>query len=244
MAVLFANSVMAQGKIIVKYYDAAWVPVAKEKAVYYTEFVKQDTFYKCTSRWTGSGKLKCTSTYADTEFIKGIGMLMRYYEDSRVEDSLLFNNSGQVAFQFHYAQNGKLGYHAYYNKPQDKVIGENYDTITGKRLPGVVTFLENAKFPGGPSAWVDYLSSHLKAKVPVKNGAKAGLYTVIVTFLVDKDGKISDVEAATDPGFGTAEEAVRVVKNGPKWIPAIQNNQAVVYRQKQSITFSVSDERN
>jgi len=43
-----------------------------------------------------------------------------------------------------------------------------------------------------------------------------------------------------DPGYGTAEEAVRVIKNSPSWIPAVQNNKNVNYRQKQNITFQVS----
>jgi protein TonB len=75
------------------------------------------------------------------------------------------------------------------------------------------------------------------------NGAPpASQLTVVVSFVVDKEGNVSEVKAENNPGYGTAEEAVRVIKKGPKWIPAVQNNRNVMYRQRQSITFLVSEE--
>ncbi|MDB5231431.1 MAG: ferric siderophore transport system, periplasmic binding protein TonB [Chitinophagaceae bacterium] len=99
-----------------------------------------------------------------------------------------------------------------------------------------------AKFPGGQGEWRKFLERNLNSNVPVDNGAPAGNYTVIVSFLVDKDGNISEVRAENNPGHGTAEEAVRVIKRGPKWQPAVQNGRNVIYRQKQSITFQVAEE--
>ncbi len=99
-----------------------------------------------------------------------------------------------------------------------------------------------AKFPGGPSAWNKFLERNLNSNTPVDNGAPPGNYTVTVSFLVDKDGNISEVNAINNPGFGTAAEAVRAIKKGPKWIPAVQNGRNVIYRQKQNITFQVSEE--
>ncbi|TAE13851.1 MAG: energy transducer TonB [Bacteroidetes bacterium] len=99
-----------------------------------------------------------------------------------------------------------------------------------------------AKFPGGDGEWRRYLERNLNRDLPVENGAPAGNYTVVVSFLVDKEGNISEVKADNNPGHGTAEEAVRVIKRGPKWTPAVQNGRNVIYRQKQSITFQVAEE--
>lgn len=99
-----------------------------------------------------------------------------------------------------------------------------------------------AKFPGGQSAWIKFLERNLNNNTPVDNGAPPGSYTVTVSFLVDKDGNISEVNALNDPGYGTSAEAVRAIKKGPKWIPAVQNGRNVIYRQKQNITFQVSEE--
>jgi protein TonB len=98
-----------------------------------------------------------------------------------------------------------------------------------------------AKFPGGPEAWIKYLQRNLRSDVPVEGGAPTGRYTVVVSFLVDKQGNISEVKADNDPGYGTAAEAVRVIQRGPKWQPAVQNGRNVIYRQKQSITFDVTE---
>ncbi|HRH48939.1 MAG TPA: energy transducer TonB [Panacibacter sp.] len=98
-----------------------------------------------------------------------------------------------------------------------------------------------AKFEGGAAAWQKYLERNLNSNIPVDNGAPPANYTVVVSFLVDKNGNISEVQALNDPGYGTSEEAVRVIKKGPAWKPAVQNGRNVIYRQKQSITFQVSE---
>lgn len=98
-----------------------------------------------------------------------------------------------------------------------------------------------AKFPGGPDAWARYLKSNLRENVPVDNNAPPGQYAVTVSFLVSKDGTISEVKAinAPNPDYGTAAEACRVISRGPNWQPAIQNGRPVTYRQKQRIIFTV-----
>ncbi len=112
---------------------------------------------------------------------------------------------------------------------------EDYDKVfTVVQIP--------AEFPGGLPAWTKYLERNLNRDLPVENGAPPGKYTVIVSFIVDKNGGISEVKAENDPGFGTKDEAVRVIKRGPNWKPAVQNGRQVIYRHKQSITFMVSEE--
>jgi len=99
-----------------------------------------------------------------------------------------------------------------------------------------------ARFPDGVAGWIKFLQKNLNSDLPVQNGAPSGVYTVVVSFVVDRSGNISDVQAENDPGFGTKEEAIRTIKKGPHWIPAEQNGRPVIYRQKQSISFKVSDE--
>jgi protein TonB len=98
-----------------------------------------------------------------------------------------------------------------------------------------------AQFPGGFEAWKKYLERNLNAGLPAENGAQAGKYTVMVSFVVDKEGNISDVKAENSPGFGTEAEAIKIIKKGPKWQPAIQNGRKVAYRARQQVTFLVDD---
>ena len=99
-----------------------------------------------------------------------------------------------------------------------------------------------ASFPGGSGAWAKYVQRSLNANVPIDNEAPTGSYTVIVQFIVDKEGNVSDVKALTSHGYGMEEEATRVIKRGPKWTPAIQNGRNVKAYRKQPITFIVSEQ--
>jgi periplasmic protein TonB len=99
-----------------------------------------------------------------------------------------------------------------------------------------------ASFPGGEKEWKRFLERNLEANVPVDNGAPEGTYTVIVQFIVDKEGVISDVKSLTGHGHGMEEEAIRVIKKGPKWTPAVQNGRHVKAYRKQPITFVVAAE--
>ena len=99
-----------------------------------------------------------------------------------------------------------------------------------------------AAFPGGTEGWSRYLQRNLNQDIPLQAGAPAGKYSVVVSFTVSAGGSISDVMAENDPGFGTALEAIRVVKNGPLWNPANQNGRPVPCKHKKLITFVVAAE--
>jgi protein TonB len=100
-----------------------------------------------------------------------------------------------------------------------------------------------ATFPGGDQAWRTYLERNVNAQVPADNGAPGGTYTVIVQFVVDKEGNISNVQALTKHGYGMEKEVVRIITKGPKWIPAMQDGKAVKAYRKQPVTFMVITER-
>jgi hypothetical protein len=99
-----------------------------------------------------------------------------------------------------------------------------------------------AEFPGGIPAWSKYLERNLNRNLPKGKGAAPGKYTVNVSFKVDKNGGIYDVKAENDPGYGTKEEAERVIKAGPSWKPAVQNGRNVDCFQTVAITFMITED--
>jgi periplasmic protein TonB len=82
--------------------------------------------------------------------------------------------------------------------------------------------------------------------LPAEKGAPEGRYTVLVEFIVDKEGNLSDIKALTSLGYGMEDEAMRVIRQtiskGLKWKPAEQNGIKVKAFRKQPITFIVSGE--
>jgi protein TonB len=99
-----------------------------------------------------------------------------------------------------------------------------------------------ASFPGGEAAWVRYLRKKLDPNVPIDNGAPPGTYQVVIRFIVSKDGSISDVQAESNHGYGMEKEALKIIKNGPKWQAALQNGRNVNAYRRQPITFVVTEQ--
>ena len=98
-----------------------------------------------------------------------------------------------------------------------------------------------AAYPGGKDGWMRFLERNLNREAPSEAGAPMGKYTVAISFRVDEKGNLSDIIAENNPGYGTAEEAVRVIKKSGSWKPAIQNGRTVAFRAKQTITFVVQE---
>jgi len=96
-------------------------------------------------------------------------------------------------------------------------------------------------YVGGLGAWRQYLQNNLNTDVPGANGAPKGKYTVVVRFIVAKDGTISNVVAETKHGFGMEKESVRVIINSGKWTPAIYKGRNVNSYKRQPITWVVSE---
>jgi protein TonB len=100
----------------------------------------------------------------------------------------------------------------------------------------------NAMFPGGQREWQDFLVKNLNPNIPVDKGAPEGTYKVMLQFIVDRNGNISDLKPLTHFGYGMEEEVVRVMKLSPNWSPAIQNGKTVKAYTKQPITFAITAE--
>ena len=113
---------------------------------------------------------------------------------------------------------------------------EDYDRVFTK-------VEKEAKFPGGQAAWTRYLERNLNSSIPSDEGAPPGLYKVTVQFIVDKEGNISNVTAIETPKAcsGCGPEAIRVIKKGPKWEPAVQNGRNVIFQALQAVIFKVEE---
>jgi protein TonB len=123
-------------------------------------------------------------------------------------------------------------------------ISTEAKTINKLNTVGINTIVDSipAQFPGGKEAWVEYLNSKLNYNVPITNNAPVGKYPIAFQFIIDKEGKITDIVFDNDPGYGIKEEVLRVLTNKrmPKWTPASINGELKTYRQKQQLIFSVS----
>jgi len=94
---------------------------------------------------------------------------------------------------------------------------------------------EMPSFPGGDEERMRYLSDN--TEYPLQ-ASQTGIHgTVYIQFVVDSDGKITDVKVLRGIGGGCDEEAVRVVKSMPQWHPGKQNGKTVKVLYNMSVVF-------
>lgn len=109
----------------------------------------------------------------------------------------------------------------------------------------------DAEFPGGNGAWTKYVSREIERNSDeIMEDGKSG--TVVVLFIVDKEGAVSEVRAlpcgeagvpnCVGPGSKLAEVAVAAIKKGPKWKPAIQNGKSVKAYRRQPVTYRIEEQ--
>ena len=100
---------------------------------------------------------------------------------------------------------------------------------------------KESEYPGGSGAWLRYLNKNLRTPDAAIDSEISG--TVVVTFMVDGQGNVSEVEEVSGPeNGGLSEEAVRVNKKSGKWTPALQNGRYVKSYKQQPITFMLMNQ--
>jgi hypothetical protein len=120
---------------------------------------------------------------------------------------------------------------------RDTLILAN-DTISQQHLGKLEM---EAFFPGGEMAWKRFLERNLNPGVPTENHAPAGMYTVWVQFVVNKDGSVTDIKALTNWGHGMEAEVIRIIKKAGGWSPANIAGKPVKAYRKQPVTFMVEE---
>jgi protein TonB len=120
---------------------------------------------------------------------------------------------------------------------QDTLVPKGLDTTS--IIFGSVDV--DARYPGGSNAWRSYLeSSSILSKASSKAARKkvpVGTYTVVVQFVIDRNGDISEVKSLTNHGYGMEEAAEDVIRASGKWLPASKDGKTVKAYRKQPITY-------
>lgn len=96
--------------------------------------------------------------------------------------------------------------------PEQKLKGDIYSVAGIEKKP---------EFPGGVVAFYKFIAKNYKSPSTSVKGK------VYVTFIIEKDGSLSDIKVLRDLGYGTGAEAIRVLSICPNWIPGEKNGQKV-----------------
>lgn len=96
-----------------------------------------------------------------------------------------------------------------------------------------------SSYPGGRPAWERFLNKNFRYPQDAQDNGIQG--TVVVQFVVDREGNVSNVQAISGPPE-LRGEAERVIRKSGKWEPAVQNARKVPSYKKQPIVFSLQDQ--
>ena len=104
---------------------------------------------------------------------------------------------------------------------------DQLEAITeGKSSTDIFVAVEvEPSFPGGMRAFLNYVAENYQFPPAAKEQGVNG--KVILNFIVEKDGTLSNIKIVRDLGFGTGPEAVRILEKSPVWKPGIQNGRPV-----------------
>jgi protein TonB len=114
-------------------------------------------------------------------------------------------------------------------------IAGNFPTLKAPEKP--FDFVEiMPEFPGGMQAMYNYITNNLQYPKLAKESNRSG--RVVLSFVVNADGSISDINIMEGIGFGCDDEAKRVISEMPNWKPGIQNGTQVSVRLILPINFT------
>jgi antitoxin component YwqK of YwqJK toxin-antitoxin module len=209
--------------------------------------------------WDEQGKLESTN-----HFKKGkmAGRNISWYDNGAISDSTVLDENGNgKSFSFYkdgnkdgegnYKRGDKNGTWIYYYRDvkNQKSIEINYEmdsvknyqcyTENGALQTKDCVYEREAVFRGGDEGWKKYLIK----KLTDKSGAYSKylkpnqLYTVIIKFVVNKEGNTADIKVENPRIEEVDALAIKIIENSPKWIPAVQYNNKINAYRRQPISF-------
>ncbi|NND78225.1 MAG: energy transducer TonB [Flavobacteriales bacterium] len=122
------------------------------------------------------------------------------------------------------------------------VTSVNAQDPNDQKEESVFTTVEQMpEFPGGMDALMKYLGENIKYPEIARESGKQGV--VYVSFVVRKDGNITDSKVLRGIGNGCDREALRVVSKMPNWKPGMQKGKAVSVQYTLPIKFAITKDK-
>lgn len=167
---------------------------------------------------------------------KWIEFLDDSFKNAFVEGDVL---DGHEVGEWHGKQNDSLSITRVYK--DGHMLSSNVYDKNGKAAMGdIYTAVEKIpEFKGGIEALYGFLGHNIR--YPERARVKHTQGRVILSFIVEKDGSLTDIKVVQSVGDGVDEEAVRVLKLSPRWTPGTQGGNPVRVKYSMPVGFSLAD---
>ncbi len=118
---------------------------------------------------------------------------------------------------------------------EDEAVYTKVDIMP--RFSGCEDLAKEKRTPCASSKMFGYIRENIRYPDAAKAAGIEG--RAVVSFVVDKTGKIRDVEVVKDPGNGMGEEAQRIIKSFPDWVPGLNEGKKVNVKYIIPVTFKL-----
>jgi len=140
-----------------------------------------------------------------------------------------------------YVNLNRINIVSYSSKPSETANSTNtQQDESDKKVYDFVSIDKQPEFPGGIAKFYKYLGGSIKYPKMAQDNNVQG--KVFLSFIVEKDGSLTDIQITRGLGNGTDEEAIRVLKESPKWNPGSSNGMAVRVKYNINVNFTLNDE--
>ncbi len=229
----------AQTDTVYFYFDKDWQTAPKGEAFFYGKKFREGNGWRRQDFWVKGNVMQMDGFFVDTVTRIWEGVAKWYNEDGTLDDSAYFENQKQKSAYYFYPNHSIKAY-ILYDANGDGTEQKGFDEA-GKEIPGFIV-QQPANFPGGLEKWQKFLVNRLQKNLP-KSYKKGDVWGVVnIQFLVLKDGSVSEVKVIKSSGHPELDDhAIAIITDSPVWIPAVQFNKPVIFRQRQLITYSKPD---
>ena len=133
----------------------------------------------------------------------------------------------------------QINYYGNYNIKGDTVLKNYGNEIIDQQGNKSFVHVETVpSFPGGVQSFGRFLSKNVRYPTRARENGTQG--RVIIAFVVERDGSLSNIRVVRGIGDGCDEEALRIIENSPKWKPGSQNGKPVRVAYSVPIGFTLS----
>jgi periplasmic protein TonB len=240
---LWRPTASAQTADIYKFFDAAWKPAKEKKAVYLLRIsFTQDSCWQY-SYYNIFGPLVRVETYQDQQATTRHG-LFAWYDQEGALDSSGYYYQGLPDGSWVYWKRDHKSVH--YNKGKllsDKEFEAQAKAgeVVDPNWPDFKRTTPESYFPGGNAGWLAYLNENLRYPDRAIKHLMTG--TVLLSFEVAPTGKIKEIQIKQSVELSLDDEALRIIRNCPDWIPSIRFDHKVRSYKVQPVGFRLDPSR-
>lgn len=239
------------------YFDKAWKETSKENAVYYRKKFTTPEHKWGVIDYHSNGRIRMTASFSNDSCTEFDGLNTWYHENGKPSRTCFYKKGTVDGADIYYFDNGqkriegtfvqgKLNgeWNSWFRSgaiaakatyKNDEQVSAEFFNEDGSKNRSRELFYQPASFPGGVKALAKYLKENLEYPQKAIKDNISG--QVVVQFVVQKNGRITDVAVykSVDPLLD--KEALRVVKAMPPWEPAYFGGDLTEFYARQPITF-------